>query len=155
MEVRLEFIKLRKYLLTSLILVILALTWGCGSSGVTTPNAVVSKSASVTIIPSGGGEYVINGENMDGVEGIELIISYDTSTLSSSTVAQGGLISGASMISNTATPGIIKIALVLEYPKVLSGSGQIATFSFASVTGTESVSIASVKLLDINGEPIK
>lgn len=145
-------IYIQKYFQVTLILAILVLMWGCGSGGGTAPNEVVGKGASVSIIPSSNGEYVIQGDNMDGVAGIELSINYDSSNLSSPTVTQGGLISGALMVVNTSNPGTIKIAIASV--KAFSGNGQIATFSFASVTGTGSVSIGSVKLIDINGAPI-
>jgi Cohesin domain len=149
-----KFIYLQKYLQVVLIPVILVLMWGCGSGGGTSPNQVVSKVATVSVTPSGNGEYVIQGDNMDGVAGIDLTISYDSSTLSSPTVAQGGLISGAFMVSNTTTPGTVRIGFIIAYPKVFSGSGQLATVSFAAVTGEGSVSVASVNMVDVKGAPI-
>ena len=140
------------YFQVTLILTILVLMWGCGSGGGMTPNEVVSKAASVSLIPSGNGEYVIQGDNMDGVAGIELTINYDSSALSSPTVTQGGLISGALMRSNTTFVGTIRIAIVNTTP--FSGSGQIDTVSFTSATGTGSVSIATVKMIDSKGAPI-
>ncbi|MBV5339672.1 MAG: hypothetical protein J0665_08930 [Deltaproteobacteria bacterium] len=52
-------------------------------------------------------------------------------------VTQGELISGAMMAVNTITLGLIKIAIIST--KAFSGNGQIATVSFASVTGTGDV----------------
>jgi hypothetical protein len=152
-EERLKLIKLREYLHGALILAIMVLMWGCGGGGGTTPNVAVSKGASVSVIPSGSGVYVIQGDNMDGVAGIELTINYDNSALSSPTVTQGGLISGALMVANIPIPGTIKIAVVSTTP--FSGSGQIAAVSFATVTGTASVTLSSVKMVDINGAPVQ
>lgn len=143
-----KLIKLREYLHFALLLVILALMWGCGHGG----NEVVSKAASMSVIPSGNGVYVIQGDNLDGVAGIELTISYDSATLSSPTVTQGGFISGALMVVNSSVPGTIRIAIINS--KAFTGSGQIATVSFAAVTGEGSVSIAAVKMVDIEGTPI-
>ena len=153
-RLRVKSIYVQKYFQVILILAILVLMCGCGSGsgGGTTPNEVVSKGASVSIIPSSDGEYALQGNNMDGVAGIALTINYDSSTLSSPTVTQGGLISGALMQTNTTVVGAVRIAIVNT--KAFSGSGQIATVSFASVTGTGSVSIGSVKLIDSNGATI-
>ena len=99
-----KFIYLQKYFQATLILAVLVLMWGCGSGGGPTPNEVASNGASVAVIPSGDGVYVIQGNNMEGVAGMDLIISYDRSALSSPTVVQGGLISEALMMSNTTDP---------------------------------------------------
>ena len=154
MEERLKFIYLQKYFQVTLFLAILVLMWGCGSGGGTTLNEVASNGASVSVISTGNGVYVIQGNNMDGVAAISLTISYDSSTLSSPTVVQGGLISEALMVSNTTTPGTLRISALAAYPKVISGSGQIATISFATVTGEGSVSVASVEMFDVRGAPI-
>jgi hypothetical protein len=91
---------------------------------------------------------------MDGVAAINMTINYDVSTMSSPTVVQGGFVSGALMVTDTGIPGTIKIALVNAYPKILSGSGQFATISFDAVTGSGTVSVASVNMFDVNGAPI-
>ena len=148
------FDSLQKYLRVASILATLVLMWGCGSGGGTGPSEVAGKGATVSVIPSGNGVYVIQGDNMDGAAAIDLTISYDTSTLSSPTVAQGELISGGLMVANTTTPGTIRIAVILAYPKKLSGSGQIATVSFAAVTGEGTVSIASAEMVDVKGAPL-
>ena len=149
-----KFITLRKCLQVALILAIPSLMWGCGHGGVTSPNEVVGKVASVSVIPSGNGVYVIQGDNMGGVAGMELTISYDSPTLSSPTVTQGEFIAGALMVANTTAPGTIKIAIITAWPKAFTGSGPIATVSFAAVTGKGSVSIASVKMVDAKGAPV-
>jgi hypothetical protein len=157
----LEFIKLKKYLQAALTLSILALMWGCGSGEGATPIEVTNNgasvttsnnSASVTIIPSGGGEFVVQGDNMDGVAGISLTITYDRSTMSSPTVTQGGFISGALMISNTVEPGTIRIAIIST--KEFSGNGQIATISFAAALESGNVSITSINMINSKGTPI-
>lgn len=144
-----KFIKLQNYLQFSLILAILVLMWGCGSNGGTGTNGITSKSASVSVIPSESGEYIIQGNNMDGVAGIDLTMNYDSTVMSSPTVTQGGFISGAKMATNTTLPGIIRIAIIMIPP--LSGSGQIATVSFAAQLGAAGITITSVKLIDNKG----
>ncbi|MFZ4854859.1 MAG: cohesin domain-containing protein [Desulfuromonadaceae bacterium] len=146
-----NYIKLRRFFQAALLLVIIALMWGCGNGGGSASNEVVSKNA-LSISPSSSGEYAIRGDNMEDAAGIELTISYDIATLSSPTVTQSGFISGAMMATNTITPGKIKIAIIST--KAISGNGQIATVSFATVTGTGNVSITSVTMIDTKGAPI-
>lgn len=144
MKQSLKYIELKKYLQTFLFLVVLALMWGCG-------NEVISKNL-ISLSPSSSSEYVLRGDNMDGVAGIDMTINYDNSTLSSPTVTQGEFISGAMMATNTSTPGVIKIAIIST--KAISGNGQIATVSFASVTGTGNILISNVNMIDNKGAPI-
>jgi hypothetical protein len=151
MGANLKFRNLRKYFLTTLLLIIFALMLGCGNGGAPESNGVISKSG-LSISPTSNSEYVVLGDKMDGVAGIELTISYDSASLSSPTVTQGGLISGAMMATNTNTPGKIKIAVIST--KSFSGNGQVATVSFATVTGTGIVSISSVNMIDTKGTPI-
>ena len=107
-----KFIKLRKYLHVSLILVILVYMWGCGSGEGTTQSAVVDKSASVSVIKLGSGRYVIQGDRLDVVASIGLHLSYNRSGMISSTVTLGELFSGAMMNANTLVPGAINIAII-------------------------------------------
>lgn len=151
-------IKLRKQLQASLILVVLALLWGCGgggggSGGGGTPTPPVTKVPAVTIISSGGGVFVVQGDNMDGVAGIDLTIGYDSSKLSSPTVTQGALISGSLFAANPDTPGTIRMAIVGT--TALSGSGPIAQISFATHDATSVPTLSSVKLIDANGNLIQ
>jgi hypothetical protein len=153
----LKTIKLRKFLQASLILVALALTWGCGGGGGGggggNPTPPVNKAPAVTIISSGGGEFVIQGDNMDGVAGIDLTIAYDSSKLSSPTVTEGALTSGKLFAVNTDIPGTIRMAIVST--TALSGSGQIAKISFATHDATTIPTLNSVKLIDANGNVIQ
>jgi hypothetical protein len=133
------------------IVALLGLT-GCGDGG--SAATAPPKSASVSVAPSGNNDYIVEGDNMDGVAAISITINYDGSTMSSPTVVQGGFFSGALMVTNTSMPGTIKIAFINAYPKILSGSGQFATISFDAVTGSGTVSVASVNMFDVNGAPI-
>jgi len=141
------------YLRSAFIIVILTLMWGCGGGGGSTSNEVVSKVASVSVVPSSNGAYVIQGNNLVGVAAVELVVSYDSTTLSSPTVTNGGLFPDALFAANTNfTPNSIKIAIVSA--KDISGTGQIAKISFATATGPGTVSIVSASTLDFNGKQI-
>src|SRR6185369_14295372 len=108
-----KFIKMSQYLKSAFVLAVLALMWGCGGGGGSTSNEVVSKVASVSVVPSSNSEYVIQGSNLVGVAAVELVVSYDSTTLSSPTVTNGGLFSDALFAANpNFTSSSIKIAIV-------------------------------------------
>lgn len=133
-------------------LVILALMTGCGSGGESSPNAVAGKSTAVTIIPSGNGTFTFQGNNLDGVAGIELTVTYDSSFLTTPTISQGSYIGTALFGTNTNyAPSAIKIAIVTAIP--FSGGGHIATVNFASHTGTGSITVTG-SMLDSKGAPL-
>lgn len=112
-------------------------------------SASLALGASVTITPAGEGSFAVQGDNMNGVSGIELTIGYDTSALTSPTVSWGGLIDGALSIANTTVPGSIRIAIIRTSP--FSGSGQIAALSFDARNGSGGITSVSAKMTDING----
>lgn len=108
--------------------------------------------ASVTISPTGSGVYSVQGDAMDGVAGIDLTVFYDSSSLSAPTVSQGSLAAGALMAANTANAGVIKIAIIST--RAFSGSGQIATISFAGRNGTTGITSAAVNMISTGGAPV-
>jgi len=105
--------------------------------------------ATVTVIPSGGNSFLVQGGDMNGVAGIDLSISYDSPSLASPSVNQGSLVSSAMFLANANNPGNIKIAIIST--KVFSGSGTIATITFGSQTGSGSISNITAKMINING----
>jgi hypothetical protein len=149
----LKFFKLQNHLQVLMILAMLTLLCGCGSDGGTTPNLAVSKAASVSITATGDGVYVIQGYKMDGIAGMQLNITYDSSCFSSPTVTQGEYISEELMVANTLVPGSIKFAIIGVKP--LSGSGQIASISFATHTEPSNITIDIVNMVDANNDPVQ
>lgn len=132
--------------------------WGCGNGGgaassattsVPQSSTAVSKDAFVSLVPSSDGGLIIQGNNMNGVAGIALTITYDSSVLAAPTITQGGLIAGSVMATNTLYAGTIKLAIVSN--TALSGNGEIAAVSFATVNGPGNASLTSVELIDSNG----
>jgi len=89
---------------------------------------------------------------MDGVAGLKLTLTYDSSTMAAPTVTKSGLISSGLMEPNTNVIGSIIIGVISGTP--FSGSGQIAAVSFASQTGAGTLAIASVELYDVKGQRI-
>jgi len=90
--------------------------------------AAPADAALISISSSGNGVFVLQGTGLSGVGGIDATIGYDTATLANPRVDQGGLISGATMVANTNSPGIIKIVVIST--KAIAGSGVVATISF-------------------------
>lgn len=108
--------------------------------------------ASVTISPAAAGSYSVQGNSMDGVAGIELTITYDSSSLSSPTVTQGSLVAGAMMAAGTGDPGSIRIVIIST--KAFTGSGEIAAVTFAARNGTGGITSASAKMINSKGVSI-
>lgn len=140
-----------------LLIVILAAMWGCGSGdsgggAVPVTSKVFSNGASVSILALGNGNYAVQGENLQGVHGIDLTIGYDGSTMSSPTVTPAELVSGAMFVANTSLPGTIRLAFVSG--SVISGSGRIAAVSFATDDGSGSIWLHSAQMIDINGRSL-
>lgn len=113
-------------------------------------SAQIAFGASIAITPTGNGTFVIHGGSMDGVAGIDLSVLYDSNSLASPTVTQGGLVSVGTMLANTNIPGSIRILVVST--KVFKGSGPIATVSFATHNGTGSFSVSTNSIIDTNGK---
>jgi hypothetical protein len=110
--------------------------------------------ASVTITSSGGGSFAVQGDNLNGVHGMDLTIGYDTSVLSSPSVSWGSLVSGALSMANTTTiPGTVKIAII-RTDHSFSGSGPIATLSFATQGSSAGITSVSVKMIDDLGRNV-
>lgn len=114
-------------------------------------SASLSLGATVSVTPTGtssNGVYTVQGSDMDGVAGFDLVLKYDSPALASPTVSQGSLISGAILVANTNTAGTIRIAVVSN--KSFSGSGTLVTITFATHKGG-TVSPASFNPINSTG----
>jgi hypothetical protein len=134
--------------------------FGCGGGGggsattsgiasTTSSGATTSQSKTIQVVSTGSGAYSILGNNMDGVAGIQIEIKYDTASLSTPTVTQGGLVAGAMLAANTSTAGVITIGIINA--SAFSGNGQLAGISFASKTGSAGITSITTSLIDIKG----
>lgn len=115
-------------------------------------SASLAFGASVSVISSGNGVFIVQGSNMDGVAAFDLALNYSSPALASPSVSQGSLISGAMLAANTGNPGAIKIAVVST--RSFSGSGPVATISFATHTGSGTVSVAAFNPINSSASPI-
>jgi len=87
-----------------------------------------AQAAKLILTNAGSGVYIIQGIEMDGVSGVDLTVTYDSSSLSNPTVTQGALISGGLMSYNAGTTGKIRIVAVTS--STYKGSGVVATLAF-------------------------
>jgi hypothetical protein len=126
----------------------------CSSIGSTSippssPGKVVA--ATISSVQSDASSYSIVASNLDAVSGIQLDITYDAALLSTPTVTQGALVTGAMFAANTSRPGLIKIAVISTHP--FSGNGPIALISFASKTGSGGITSITAYMIYSQGPP--
>lgn len=105
--------------------------------------------ATVSVSPTGELSYTVDGTGMESVAGIQLDITYDATSLNTPTAVKGSLVSGAVFAANTTRPGFIKIAIISTRP--FSGSGQIASISFAAKTGSGGITSVISNMIDREG----
>jgi hypothetical protein len=105
--------------------------------------------ATITVSPVGASSFAVLGEGMTGVAAIDITLAYDSASLATPSVVQGGLVSGALLVANITSPGTVRIAIIKQTP--FAGSGQIATVSFAVRNGAGGITSISAKLNDIKG----
>jgi len=141
---------------TFLLLITLAIM-GCGSGGdsdsaPSQTKIVLSNGASISIVDSGNGTNVVQGENLQGVAGFDIRMSYDPAVMNPPTVAQGELVSGFMFAANTTTPGLIKAAIIST--RAVSGTGPILMLAFLPGESTGSVALDRVIMIDASGHQL-
>jgi hypothetical protein len=82
----------------------------------------------ISVVERGGGVFVLQGNNFADVSGLDVVVKYDPKTLGNPRVAEGSLVSGAMLVTNLTTPGVVRIALIRLAP--ISGTGSVATLTF-------------------------
>ncbi|MBJ6749314.1 cohesin domain-containing protein [Geomonas anaerohicana] len=101
--------------------------------------------------PASDGVFVLRGDQMDGVAGLDLSIGYDSATLANPRVSIGKMVQG---MMNAANPGN-PIRLAIVGTSGLKGSGIIASVTFDR-TGTSpgAVTVVSGTLIDATGKKV-
>lgn len=141
-----------------LLFISLFLLTACGSGGsnaVEDPCAGVAKSvaASVTVVQAESTVYVITGSDLDGVAGLDIIITYDSGLLTYPTVTTGPAVKDALInVSTTTGPGQIRIRIISKTP--LHGAGNIALLSFGSGHSAGGILSVTMQAIDSQGAPI-
>jgi hypothetical protein len=106
--------------------------------------------AVLSLSSSGNGVYLLQGADFSDVGALDATITYDASTLSNPRVGQGSLLSGALMVANANSPGVIRIAVAST--KSISGTGPVAVINFSLPAGSAGKVLSlSVRLLNGNG----
>lgn len=113
-------------------------------------SALPSLAASVTIVPAGSGTYIVKGDGMSGVAGIDLLVSY-SAPLSNPTVSQGGLVSGALFAANPNYPPGRSIKIGIVSASAFSGSGDIAVIKFGNWQPSAQTPTVTYSLVDSKG----
>lgn len=96
--------------------------------------------------PGSDGVFVLRGDQMDGVTGLDLSVGYDAATLGTPRVTMGAMVQGMMSAANPGNP--VRIAVVGT--RSLTGSGVIATIAFDR-TGTSPGIVTSVSATLIDG----
>lgn len=85
--------------------------------------------ATITAGPSGNGVYAVVGSGLTGVGGMDVTVTYDTSTLGNPRVAKGVQLGNALFVANPNQPGVIRIGIV-STSGISSNNVTIATITF-------------------------
>jgi len=99
--------------------------------------------------PAADGTFILRGEQMTGVAGMDITIGYDYGKLTNPRILPGSLVSGMMSASNPGNP--VRLAVIGTKP--LTGSGIIATISF-DLAGTSPGAITALtgSLIDAAGK---
>lgn len=109
--------------------------------------------STVAITPAGNSSFIVQGSGVENAAAMDIIINYDTTTLSSPQVAQGAMISGAMMAVNDSVPGSLRLGIIRTTP--IKGTGVIATVTFVQKGDAAGNIIAlKVSLSNIDGKPL-
>lgn len=106
----------------------------------------------LSIEKAGDKNYKVQASNLDGVSGIDIIISYNPSSLTAPSVTQGGVINGAMLSSNVTSSNSIRVAVISATP--LKGSGTVLQINFASRRDSGDITLVSYKMIDDKGASV-
>lgn len=131
--------------LLSIIVLTLCIVLGLADRGIA--------ASTVAIAPSGDSSFILQGNGVENAAAMDIIINYDTTSLSSPQVAQGAMISGAMMAVNDSAPGTLRLAVIRTTP--IQGTGVIATLTF-NRKGDSPGNILAMRasFSDINGKTL-
>lgn len=102
--------------------------------------------------PSADGVFVVRGEQMAGVAGLDIAVGYDRNTLASPRITMGSLVGGMLNSSNPSNP--IRIAIVGS-KALAASSGVIATIAFERIGDSAGVITSlTASLIDDKGKKL-
>lgn len=106
---------------------------------------------SLYLSQTSGSTYILKGTNLDGINGLDITVKYDSTVLSSPRVdtVSGGLLANAIVQSNpNAADGIRIVALSASGFK---GSGSLVTITFNNSSDTPAINQMIVKAINVQG----
>ncbi len=113
----------------------------------------VAEAASIIASPTGDGVYAIQGIGFSGVSGLDVTVTYDSSTLGNPRVVQGTLLANALFAANPNVPGVIRIGALST--SGFSGTGVIAAITFDKKAGAAgSLTGLTASLINSSGAPL-
>ncbi len=108
--------------------------------------------AVVRLVADSPGQYRVEGEDLDGVASIYLLITYDPTTLQLSSVTQGAMLQEMVFAGNPNQPGRVRIGAVGT--QAISGSGILARLSGTVEKFPTVILGLTAKLSDSSGRPL-
>ena len=113
----------------------------------------MAEAASVIASPTGDGVYAVQGIGLSGVSGLDITVTYDSSTLGNPRVVQGNLLANAVFVANPNVPGVIRIGALST--SGFSGSGVLAAITFDKKGGaTGSITGLTATMINSSGAPL-
>ncbi|QWV96264.1 cohesin domain-containing protein [Geomonas nitrogeniifigens] len=101
--------------------------------------------------PGSDGVFLLRGDQMDGVAGLDLSIGYDSATLSNPRVTMGNMVQGMMSAANPGNP----IRLAIVGTRGLAGSGIIASVAFDRTGNSLGViTLVAGTLIDAGGKKV-
>ncbi|MBU5614847.1 cohesin domain-containing protein [Geomonas azotofigens] len=101
--------------------------------------------------PGSDGVFVLRGDQMDGVAGLDISIGYDSATLGNPRVTMGKLVQGMMSAANPGNP--VRIAVVGT--RALTGSGIVASIAFDRTGSSPGVvTLVTGTLIDASGKKV-
>lgn len=101
----------------------------------------------LSLVPSGTNRFVVQASSLDGVAGLDIMITYDSTLLASPVVEKGSGIGAATMVANPSYSGS-SIRIVVVNTTNMKGSGPVANVAFTSKgSGTGNLGM-SASLID-------
>lgn len=106
-----------------------------------------------TITPVGNGVFIISGNGLSDVAGLDVTVGYDASVLANPRIAKGSLLGGALLASSTNHAGSVRLGILNS--TAIAGAGTIATITFDTLgSGKGTATLAQVAAIDIKGKTI-
>lgn len=106
----------------------------------------------ISVSPAGGSSFTLQADGFVGPAGFQLMVSYDSTSLTNPRVVQGSLTSGGLFVTNTNVAGQVQLAVVSQ--AAWKGSGPIATITFDAIGAAAGTINVSGKVINASGQSL-